>query len=124
MTTRHAEITGALSLVLVLLATGCSGFQKDWARVPCDELSVNSEQWSDADAEESTDIAAALIRCDTLVGKSAGEIQRMFGADRKFRKFYLGNVNDVIGPGDAQFFTIRYDDNNRVVWARLSAPPS
>lgn len=121
---RRAVSVLGIFLVGALLCAGVAATALQAKPFACSLYSLDHESWADAGGDDKQQIAETLLRCDTLTGKSASEVQEMFGPgpSGRARKLYLGTVNDLLGPGDAQILTISFGDDGRVSSARLSEP--
>jgi hypothetical protein len=114
---RGRVLAGVLLASCSFFLASCSDDEPDIAEQPCADVSVDAERWGDASEEGKVEIARALIRCDTLVGMSANEVQDLFGGEKRVSMLILGPTDDFIGPGNDTTIRITYRPNDRVTRA-------
>ena len=114
---RSRVVAGVLLASCTFFVISCSDDETEIAEQPCADVSVDAERWDNASEEGRIEIVRALIRCDTLVGMSADEVQERFGTKRRVSMLIMGPTGDLIGPGDDTTIRITYGPNNRVTRA-------
>lgn len=107
-----------------LFLTGVAAAVQNTRAVGCSQFSFDRERWADSDDEDSERIGAALVRCRSLVGKSAADVSEMFGMQRRVERLVLSSRTGLIGDLETQELLIEYDRTDHVSSARLSDPPA
>lgn len=96
---------------------GCGGYELDAARWRADVRRGGTD--------ETLAMAAALVRCDTLDGTTRAEVRELLGRPDRFVSsrprwgWYVGTVNDALGPGDGEVMSVDFDAADRVRDTRL-----
>lgn len=99
----------------VALAVGAVAYADDG----CDGYRPDRAQWlrdlRDGGNDGAARVAAKLLRCRTLDGKTRAEVVAMLGPGQRSiweapptMAWTVGLVNDYMGPGDGQYFTVTF----------------
>lgn len=91
----------------------------DTTGLSCAAFSFDGDRWRSNDSER---IAKNLVKCDTLISKTRGEVREMLGpGGGKGRSQHFGA--GVVHGSDAQLLIVNYDGTGRVRRAHLLYPP-
>jgi hypothetical protein len=86
----------------------------------CDEP-FDAEGWRATD--DRVELAETIGRCRLLDGATRAEVRRLLGPPehrgRRRWAYYVGETNDLMGPGDATYLGVRFGRDGRVSRAGL-----
>jgi hypothetical protein len=91
--------------------------------IGCSLFSFHPDRWKggfeNGDREQ---VAHALVKCETLIGKSRAQVRGMLGNGRFGRQFVVRSRTDFVGDVATRTLTVTYRKDGRVRSAKLSAP--
>lgn len=124
--------TGAVTTTGAALAVGAAAAAATGA--DCDRFRFSPDRWAAgaddpgfATTSDRERIAATLVACGTLDGRTRAEVHAMLGPRDRWSSRHLGGdrwpvgwTGDLLGPGDGDELVVRYDRAGRVASVRRS----
>ena len=134
---RRGDLVISATVLLVVAVGGLwvAGHSFGVGPLKCVGWEFDHDNWLTADSNSAEDLdyrkeeASQIADCGDLSGKTRAEVHSDLGTpdlpkERGQRNdqwhYYVGLVNDALGPGDAGYLFIRFDDEGKV--ALVQAP--